>query len=154
MQTVYNAIDFSYRPSVGKKYVEKSKMADNVPVAMGCSGDQDVFWMYKKQNLHFFIPANSAFTRERFSNELKSISSLILTTAQRRVVLGFHSVVYDVVRASRNVTFSRAKLCRICLKPVLIFVLFWLLRTQFKVLDEIKHLFGQLQTVYRNMAGL
>ena len=43
VQTVYNAIDFSYRPSVGKKTVEKSKMADDVPVAMGSSGDQDMF---------------------------------------------------------------------------------------------------------------
>ena len=38
-------IDFSYRPSVlsRQKYVEKSKMADNVPVAMGSSGDQAIF---------------------------------------------------------------------------------------------------------------
>ena len=157
MQTVYNALDFSYRPSVGKKSVEKSKMGDNVPVAMGFSGDQDIFWMYKKQNRHFYveyilltIPANFAFARERFNNDLKSISSLMLTTVQRRVVLDFHSVVDDVVRASRNVT----NICRICMQPVLSFVLFWLLRTKFKVLDEIKHLFGQFQTVYRNMAGM
>ena len=75
-------------------------------------------------------------------------------TAQLRVILDIHSVAYDVVRASRNVKFSRAKLCRICMKPALNFSLFWLLRTQFKVLDKIKHLFGQFQTVYRNMAGL
>ena len=43
MQTAYNAIDFFYRPSVCKKYVEKSKMTDNVPVAMGSSDDQDMF---------------------------------------------------------------------------------------------------------------
>ena len=77
---VYNDIDFSYRPSVDKKYVEKSKMADNVPVAVGSSGDQDICRMYKKQNRHFFIPANFTFTRVRLNNELKSISSLILTT--------------------------------------------------------------------------
>ena len=47
--------------------------------------------------------------------------------------------------------YSCAKLCRICMKPVLIFVLLWLLRTQFNALDEIKHLFVQLQTVYINM---
>ena len=34
VRTVYNAIDFSYRQSVDKTYVEKSKMADTVPVAM------------------------------------------------------------------------------------------------------------------------
>ena len=64
-----------------------------------------------------------------FNNGLTSISSLILTKAQHRFVLDFHSVVYDVVRASRNVTFSRAKLCRICMKSALIFSQFWLLRT-------------------------
>ena len=34
------------------------------------------------------------------------------------------------------------------------FFLFRLMRIQCKVLDEIKHLFGQFQTVYRNMAGI
>ena len=105
------------------------------------SGEQSV-------PLGALVPANFAFTRERFNNELKSISSLILTMAQRRVVLDFYSVVYYVVRANHNVTFSCAKLCCICMKPVscvLIFVLIWLLRTQFKVLDEIKHLFGQFR---------
>ena len=54
----------------------------------------------------------------------------------------------------KPVTFSAAaKLYGICTKPVVIFFLFWLLRIQCKVLDEIKHLFGQFQTVYRNMAG-
>ena len=50
-------------------------MADNVPVAMGSSGDQDIFWMYKKQKRQILIPINFAFTRERFNYELKSISS-------------------------------------------------------------------------------
>ena len=56
-----------------------------------------------------------------FNNGLTSISFLILTKAHHRFILDFHSVVYDVVRASRNVTFSRAKLCRICMKSALIF---------------------------------
>ena len=66
VQTVYIAIDFSYRPSVGKNSVEKSKMADDVPVAMGSSWDQDMFWLYKKQKRPSFISVNFAFTREKF----------------------------------------------------------------------------------------
>ena len=57
--------------------------------------------------------------------------------------------IYDVVRGSRNVIFLLIKLCRICMKPVVIFFfLFWLLRIKGKVFDEIKHLFGQFQMIY------
>ena len=49
-------------------------MVDNVPVAIGSSGDQDIFWMYKKQNRHFLIPANFALKRERFNKDKKSVS--------------------------------------------------------------------------------
>ena len=38
------------------------------------------------------------------------------------------------------------------MKYGVIFFLFWLLHIQCKALDEIQHLFGQFQTVYRNMA--
>ena len=75
VQTVYNSIDFSYRPSVCKKSLEKSKMVDNVSVAMGSSGDQDMFWMNKKQKRNFFIPVYFAFIPKRFKNEITSISS-------------------------------------------------------------------------------
>ena len=76
-----------------------------------------------KNRNDILTPVNFAFTQKRFHNEVKSIFSLILTTAYCRVILDFNSLVYDVVRRSRNITFSRAKLCRICMKPVVIFFL-------------------------------
>ena len=52
------------------------------------------------------------FTREKSNNKVTSTFSLILTTAQRHVVLDCHSGIYDVVtefRVWRNVTFSSVK---------------------------------------------
>ena len=52
---------------------------------------------------------------------------MLFTTAYRRVVLYFHSAVYDAVRASRNVIFSHAKHCCICMEPAEFFFFFLLI---------------------------
>ena len=52
---------------------------------------------------------NLAFIRQRFNNEVTSTFSLILTTAYRRVILDFLSVVYYPFRTSSDVTLSRTK---------------------------------------------
>ena len=72
MRTVYNTIDFSYRPSVGKNSIEKSKMTDNVLVAMG-SSDIGYVLNVKETETTFVTPVNLTFTRKRFHNEVKSI---------------------------------------------------------------------------------
>ena len=105
-----------------------------VPSLCSCANSitisKKLYYFYFKilGKIHIFLITSLLHGRS-FNNGLTSISSLILTKAQHRFVLDFHSVVYDVVRASRNVTFSRAKLCRICMKSALIFSQFWLLRT-------------------------
>ena len=65
MQTIYNAIDFfSYRPSVGKEIYWDIQDGGKRPVAMGSSGDSDMFWMHMKQKRHVLL-ALTSFLLER-----------------------------------------------------------------------------------------
>ena len=84
-------------------------MADKVSVAMESLGHQDMFWTYKKQKRQFLFLLTSFLHEKGLTTKQRRFFSLILTTADRRVILGFHSIVYDVVRVSRIVIFWRAK---------------------------------------------
>ena len=110
--------------------------------------------MHMKQKRHVLTPINFAFTRERFDNQVTSNFSLLLL--RHNVVSSFIFTAPSMTSSAQAVTsYFRAQNTALYVWSLRIFLcLFWLLRTQCKDLDEIKHLFGQFQTVYRNMAGL
>ena len=104
VQTVYNAIDFCYRQSlsVGKKICWEIQDGGQGPRYYG------IFWRpgHVLNVWETEMTIDFAFTREGSNKEVTSIFSLILTMAERHAILDFHSVVYDVVSASRNMSIS------------------------------------------------
>ena len=137
---------------------EKDKMADNVLVAMESSDNQFVLRLYNdwKRHLYDFLllmfymshilqPSNVAFALLFASTKPQSKPWLSYRRQWR------HNVTLSMTRYH---IFAPIYWLLIYLQCEWIFLFCGELRKQIKVLDEIKHLFGQFQTVHRNMSGL
>ena len=135
-----------YASQATQKSVEKSKMADNVPLAMDLLATR-----YETNLATFFILIYFTFTRQRFNSNTFYID-LNNGITLCRPSFSQHCL-WPHQRKPYNVTFSCEKLWFQAWSDFknFCYCIFIKFNSQFKVLDKIKHLFGQFNTAYRNM---
>ena len=153
VQTVYNAIDFSYRPSVGTNFYWEIQDSGQRPRYYGIFWWQGYVLNAWETETTFLNPVNFVFTRKSFKTKRSRFCIDFLRWHNVVSSLIFTAWLWRRPRKPQRHIFARKTLPYMS-EACDDFSLFWLLRIKCKLLDEIKHIYGQFQTVYRKMAGL